>query len=84
MTLMSVFYFYFNSLYITLQFQVQLQSGVPQPDLDTSMNAHNQSQDDEIDAALKDLQESLEGSSVTTKSDITNIPELCDYVKFFK
>ncbi|CAG5134857.1 unnamed protein product, partial [Candidula unifasciata] len=71
-------------VFAALQFQVYLQSGVPQPDLDTSMNAHNQSQDDEIDAALKDLQESLEGSSVTAKSDITHVPELCDYVKFFK
>lgn len=66
------------------QFQVQLQSGLPQPDLDASMSTHNHSEDDEIDAALKDLQESLEGSAVTIHGDITHIPELCDYVKFFK
>ncbi|BFZ07663.1 hypothetical protein BsWGS_10702 [Bradybaena similaris] len=71
-------------VFAALQFQVQLQSGLPQPDLDTSVSTHNHSEDDEIDAALKDLQESLEGSVLTAHGDITHIPELADYVKFFK
>lgn len=40
--------------------------------------------EDEIDAALTDLQTSLEGSSISTANDITQIPELQDYLKFFK
>ena len=39
---------------------------------------------DDIDAALQDLQESLEGSSVSSPGDITHIPELADWVKFLK
>ena len=64
------------------QFQIQLQSGLPQPDLDHSTMNHTE--EDDIDAALKDLQESLEGSSVSSPGDITHIPELSDYVRFLK
>ena len=61
------------------QLQVQLQNGVPQPDL----NGTTQSEDD-VDAALTDLQMSLEGSSISKPGDITHIPELHDYLRFFK
>ncbi|GFO04129.1 fermitin family [Plakobranchus ocellatus] len=75
-------------VFAALQFQIQLQSGLPQPDLDASGShnnlSNNHTEEDEIDAALKDLQESLEGSAVSSHGDITQIPELCDYVKFFK
>lgn len=64
-----------------LQLQAQLQSGVPQPDLD---NSHAENGEDEIDAALTDLQVSLEGSSISSPGDITHIPELQDYLRFFK
>ncbi|ESO94168.1 hypothetical protein LOTGIDRAFT_215642 [Lottia gigantea] len=70
-------------MFAALQFQVQLQSGLPQPDLDMSNNL-NHTEDDDIDAALKDLQESLEGNSISNSGDITHIPELGDYVRFFK
>ena len=64
-----------------LQLQVQLQSNMPQPDLDgTGTNGA----EDEIDAALNDLQVSLEGSTISTTNDITKIPELQDYLRFFK
>ena len=67
------------SYYFCFQLQVQLQNGVPQPDL----NGTTQSEDD-VDAALTDLQMSLEGSSISKPGDITHIPELHDYLRFFK
>lgn len=74
--------FYFIS---SLQFQIQLQSGLPQSEVDgsgpTSMNF---TETDEIGAALSDLQSSLEGSSISTPGDITHIPELADEIRFFK
>ena len=66
-----------------LQLQAQLQSSEKQPDLDNSLN-HTQNGDDDIDAALNDLQVSLEGSSISSPGDITHIPELQDYLRFFK
>jgi kindlin 2 len=53
---------------------------VPQPDLD---GTGNQSED-EIDAALTDLQVTLEGSAVSTANDITRTPELHGYLRYFK
>jgi kindlin 2 len=52
---------------------------VPQPDLDNSNAA-----EDDIDAALTDLQVSLEGSSLSNTSDIHKIPELQDELRLFK
>ncbi|XP_059160188.1 fermitin family homolog 2-like [Physella acuta] len=69
-------------VFAALQYQVRIQSGQPQPDFDLTQN--NQSEDDEIDAALKDLQESLEGSAISSHGDITHIPELSDYIRVFK
>lgn len=41
--------------------------------------------EDDIDAALTDLQVTLEGTTINNgPSDITQIPELCDYLRFFK
>lgn len=41
--------------------------------------------DDDIDAALTDLQVTLEGSTVPNGSnDITQVPELYDYLRFLK
>ena len=71
-------------VYCVLQLQVQLQSGVPQPDLDISGTVNGKDDMDEIDAALTDLQVSLEGSSLSSPGDITHIPELQEYLKFFK
>jgi len=63
-----------------LQLQVQRQSGVSQPDID---GTGNQSED-EIDAALTDLQVSLEGSAISSANDLTRTPELHGYLRFFK
>ena len=68
-------------VFAALQLQAQLQSNMPQPDLD---GTNNHDAEDEIDAALNDLQVSLEGSSMSTMGDITKIPELQDYLRFFK
>ncbi|PVD25709.1 hypothetical protein C0Q70_13369 [Pomacea canaliculata] len=72
-------------VFAALQFQIQLQSGLPQSEVDgsgpTSMNF---TETDEIGAALSDLQSSLEGSSISTPGDITHIPELADEIRFFK
>jgi len=67
-------------MFAALQVQVTLQAGLPQPAADSnSLSAA----DDEIDAALTDLQVSLEGSHINT-SDITQVPELYDYLRFLK
>ena len=63
------------------QFQVQLQANVPQPDLE---NSNNHLGEDDIDAALTDLQVSLEGNNISSPGDITHIPELSEYLRFFK
>lgn len=68
-----------------LQFQVNLQNEVPQPDsgIDTS-SLENQA-DDDVDAALRELQITLEGpSNGHNAGDITHIPELTDYLRFLK
>lgn len=62
-----------------MQLQAQFQVTVPQPDLDVSNPA-----EDDIDAALTDLQVSLEGSSVSNSSDIHHVPELQDELRLFK
>ncbi|XP_053405406.1 fermitin family homolog 2-like isoform X1 [Mercenaria mercenaria] len=66
-----------------LQVQVQLQSGSSSGN-DTVDASMTQEGGDDIDAALSDLQESLEGSNLSSPGDITHIPELADYVKFLK
>ena len=66
-----------------LQVQVNLQASVPQPSYET--NGGNSPIEDDIDAALTDLQVSLEGTNISNgPSDITQVPELCDYLRFFK
>uniref|UniRef100_A0A1B6KN05 PH domain-containing protein n=1 Tax=Graphocephala atropunctata TaxID=36148 RepID=A0A1B6KN05_9HEMI len=65
-----------------LQVQVNLQAGLPQPSLDNSSLVS--AADDEIDAALSDLQVTLEGSHISGTNDITQVPELYDYLRFLK
>uniref|UniRef100_A0A3Q3JU96 PH domain-containing protein n=1 Tax=Monopterus albus TaxID=43700 RepID=A0A3Q3JU96_MONAL len=51
---------------------------------DNHMN-NSEKEVDEVDAALSDLEITLEGGKTTrTLGDITSIPELADYVKVFK
>lgn len=68
----------------TLQLQIQTQASRPQAN-DTMMDNGGHSMDnDDIDADLTNLEESLEGSMICPPGDITAIPELSDEVKFFK
>ncbi|XP_076441948.1 fermitin family homolog 2-like [Babylonia areolata] len=73
-------------VFAALQFQAQLQSGLPQNDCVDGSGGPGPLpvEQDEVGAALADLQSSLEGSSISTHGDITHIPELADYIKFFK
>ncbi|KAL3874393.1 hypothetical protein ACJMK2_037418 [Sinanodonta woodiana] len=68
-------------MFAALQVQIQLQAGQPQG---SDTMDHAATEEDEIDTALQDLQESLEGSTLSSSGDITHVPELSDYVKFFK
>lgn len=64
---------------------MNLQAGVPQKATSCESNGAQSPAEDDIDAALTDLQVSLEGSSISNgPSDITQVPELCDYLRFFK
>ncbi|XP_011145331.1 unc-112-related protein [Harpegnathos saltator] len=70
-------------MFAALQVQVNLQASVPQPTYDS--NGATSPVEDDIDAALTDLQVTLEGSSISNgPSDITQVPELCDELRFFK
>lgn len=56
---------------------------MPQPSLDN--NAVQSTGDDDIDAALSELQVTLEGSHINSlNNDITQVPELYDYLRFLK
>merc|ERR1712223_1334876 len=67
-------------LFSALQLQVGLQSNVPQP--------HELfEEDDDVDAALSELQISLEGSATSSGhrgNNITHIPKLQDTLRFFR
>lgn len=70
-------------MFAALQVQVNLQASVPQTSYE--QNGTSTPAEDDIDAALTDLQVTLEGSSISNgPSDITQIPELSDYLRFFK
>ncbi|XP_029173630.1 unc-112-related protein [Nylanderia fulva] len=70
-------------MFAALQVQVNLQASVPQPTYDS--NGATSPVEDDIDAALTDLQVTLEGSNISNgPSDITQVPELCDELRFFK
>ena len=44
----------------------------------------NHEENDDIDADLTNLEESLEGSMLSSPGDITAIPELSDYIRYYK
>lgn len=67
-----------------LQLQIECQSQTSALDqVDSAPKPDNEDHDD-IDAALNDLQVSLEGSSLHNTGDITHVPELQEYIKHFK
>ena len=63
-------------LFAALQLQVALQANVPQPN-------ELFEEDDDVDAALTDLQMSLEGSSGRS-NHLTQMPHLSDYLRYFR
>lgn len=67
------------------QFQVSIQNEVQQPDSGVDTSSLDNGGDDDIDAALSELQITLEGPHGRIKSnDITHIPELTDYLRFLR
>lgn len=67
-------------MFAALQVQVNLQAGVPQPQSENT----NGTAEDDIDAALLDLQVTLEGTHISNGGDITHVPELFNYLRFLK
>ncbi|XP_058946826.1 fermitin family homolog 2-like isoform X2 [Pocillopora verrucosa] len=67
--------------FAAIQFQVKLTSTSPQN------QATSDDDNDDIDAALNDLQATLEGSSLTTpgqQKSLTSVPEIKDYLHLVK
>lgn len=72
-------------MFAALQLQVGLQSEHQQPDSGVDTSSLDNGNDDDIDAALKELQITLEGTQTSANGrDITIIPELTDYLRFMK
>jgi kindlin 2 len=72
-------------MFAALQFQVNIQSEMPQPDSGIDTSSLENGTYDDIDAALSELQITLEGNSNGKHAaDITHIPELSDYLRFLK
>lgn len=73
----------FFNMSLEFQLQVKLQANQPQPLTDNGRLPSPV--EDDIDAALNNLQTTLEGSSISTFSnDITQVPELRDQLRFLK
>ncbi|KAG5885355.1 hypothetical protein JTB14_035160 [Gonioctena quinquepunctata] len=71
-------------MFAALQLQVRLQANKPQPTLESNGNTPSPIEDD-IDAALENLQSTLEGSKISSFSNnITQVPELKDQLRFLK
>lgn len=71
-------------MFAALQLQVNLTAQQPQTNLDNNGSILPSNEDD-IDAALTDLQTTLEGSSISNQAnDITQVPELYDELRFLK
>ncbi|XP_029634635.1 fermitin family homolog 2 isoform X1 [Octopus sinensis] len=68
-------------MFAGLQLQVQLESQNPQPEIFDQTDGQ---EEDDIDSALKELKESLEGTTAPSSNDITNVPELDAFIKIFK
>lgn len=72
-------------MFAALQFQISLQNDVQQTDSGIDSSSLENGADDDIDAALNELQITLEGPNGNVKNnDITHIPELTDYLRFLK
>lgn len=69
-----------------LQLQINLQSAQPQPLLHDGGSGNGLGGgEDDIDAALSELQDTLEGTRMHSNGgDITQIPELSDHLRYMK
>ncbi|XP_033125865.1 fermitin family homolog 2-like [Anneissia japonica] len=67
-------------MFAALQLQINLQSILPQTDMNTKNGK------DDIDADLLDLEKTLQGTNISSYShhDITNVPELKDEFKYLR
>lgn len=64
---------------------MNLQNDIQQPDSGIDTSSLDNAADDDIDAALSELQLTLGGPNGQTKAnDITHIPELTDYLRFLR
>lgn len=72
-------------MFAALQIQIQMQVGQAQPS-DSSIMDHStpHMEGDDIDADLSNLEQSLQVANISTSGDITSVPELGGYVKWFK
>lgn len=69
----------------SLQLQIALQNDIQQPDSGIDTSSLENGADDDIDAALSELQITLEGpNSGREPNDIMHIPELTDYLRFLR
>lgn len=60
------------------QVQINVKASVPQPLVESTGG------DDDIDAALSDLQITLEGFQPPNSANSSHAPELSDYLRFLK
>jgi len=76
---MLIYLLYKSNVTFGFQVQINLKASVPQPLIETSGG------DDDIDAALSDLQITLEGFQPQGNvSNLIHAPELSDYLRFLK
>lgn len=66
------------TMLFAFQVQINLKAGVPQPLVESTGG------DDDIDAALSDLQITLEGFQPPNNVNNSHAPELSDYLRFLK
>lgn len=59
---------------------MQLQSKNPQ----SNGHQNGRSVEDEVEAALDELEITLEGTNIGKQTDITSVPELSDYLRYMK
>ncbi|XP_017060064.1 unc-112-related protein [Drosophila ficusphila] len=74
-------------MFAALQFQVNHQTDLHPPGIDSGIDSSSQETggEDDIDSALNELQITLEGpGGGKDQGNITRIPELADYLKFLK
>uniref|UniRef100_A0A915B736 PH domain-containing protein n=1 Tax=Parascaris univalens TaxID=6257 RepID=A0A915B736_PARUN len=62
-------------LFAALQLQATLQRNSPEPD---------PTERDDVDVLLDELEQNLDAAALSRRSDLTQVPELADYLKYMK